>query len=155
MNKKNFIKLARLIAKFAEVNTDRGVLIYDGELSEGVEVTNEEGEAVEDGEYKLEDGRVVVVVESKIAEVKVPEEEAVVEEALEEVEAPVDPVDPKDEEIEDLKRQLEEKDATIAALESRIKELEDAEEAPVEDPLELKQSAQQPTRRSGALKYFN
>ena len=162
MNKKNFIKLARLVAKFAEVKTDKGILIFDGELAAGVEVTNEEGEAVEDGEYILEDGRTVVVAESKVAEIiEVPEQlEESLEEALEEVtpEEPVEPdpttqPDPKDAEIEQLKAKIAEYEATIEQLNNKIKELEDAAEAPKEEPIEMSAVAQS-HKSSGALKYF-
>ena len=162
MNKKNFIKLARLVAKFAEVKTDKGILIFDGELAAGVEVTNEEGEAVEDGEYILEDGRTVVVAESKIVEIiEVPEQpEETLEEALEEItpEEPVEPdpttqLDPKDVEIEQLKAKIAEYEATIEQLNNKIKELEDAAEAPKEEPIAMSAVAQS-HKSSGALKYF-
>lgn len=156
MNKKNFIKLARLVAKFAEVKTDKGILIFDGELAAGVEVTNEEGEAVEDGEYILEDGRTVVVAESKIVEIKELEDaaetpEETLEEALEEV-TPEEP-DPKDAEIEQLKAKIAEYEATIEQLNNKIKELEDAAEAPKEEPIAMSAVAQS-HKSSGALKYF-
>lgn len=158
MNKKNFIKLARLIAKFAEVTTDKGVLIYtDEELIEGVEVTNEAGETVEDGEYKLEDGTVVVVAESKVIEIRKPEEpkleEPTLEEELEEVvEEPV--ADEKDTKIAELEAKIAEYEATIEQLNNRIKELEDAAEAPKEEAVALSAVSQSP-KTSGALKYFN
>ena len=58
MDKNKIIKLMKMLAKFAEVVTDKATLIYDGELVEGVEVSVEKegGEIVpaEDGEYKTE-----------------------------------------------------------------------------------------------------
>ena len=163
MNKKNFIKLARLVAKFAEVKTDKGVLIFDNELAAGVEVTNEEGEAVEDGEYILEDGRTVVIAESKVVEIKEVEDakkaeetpEETLEEALEEVtpEEPAAEPDPKDAEIEQLKAKIAEYEATIEQLNNKIKELEDAAEAPKEEPIQMSAVAQS-HKTSGALKYF-
>lgn len=161
MNKKNFIKLARLIAKFAEVNTDKGVLIYDGDLAEGVEVTNEAGEPVEDGEYNLEDGRVIEVAESKVIKINEPEptaeevvDEVVAELAEEEVTPEAAEPDPKDIEIDQLKARIAELESTIEALNNRIKELEDAAEAPKEEAVELSAVAQS-HKTSGALKYFN
>ena len=35
---KNFLKLARLVMRFAEVKTDKSPLIYEGELAVGIEV---------------------------------------------------------------------------------------------------------------------
>ena len=58
---------------FGEVSTDKGVLYHDGEedLREGdaVFTRNDEGEAVpaEDGEYRTEDGKVITVVDGKVA----------------------------------------------------------------------------------------
>lgn len=163
MNKKNFIKLARLVAKFAEVNTDKGILIFDGDLAEGVEVVTEDGEAVADGEYALEDGRVLVVAESKVAEIREPEAEPAAEPEAELEEEPVaepaaalEPTDDKEAEyIAELEAKIAEYEATIEALQNRIKELEDAAEAPVEDGIELSAVAQtKKSEKIGALKYF-
>lgn len=165
MNKKNFIKLARLIAKFAEVPTDKGTLIYDGELAVGTELTDENGEPVADGEYTAEDGRILVVAEGKVAEIKEPEtvddvieevveaeEEVPAEEVAEEV-APVQ--DEKDILIAELQAKIAEYESTITELENKIKELEDKAEAPVEEPVALSAVAQpKPVKQSGALKYF-
>ena len=170
MNKKNFIKLARLIAKFAEVTTDKGTLIYDDELAVGIEVTDENGEVPADGEYTAEDGRIIVVAEGKVAELREPEPEETVDDAVEEVveaeeevpaeevapeaEAPAEP-DEKDILIAELQAKVAEYETTITELENKIKELEDAAEAPVEEPVALSAVAQQKTSKSsGALKYF-
>lgn len=163
MNKKNFIKLARLVAKFAEVVTDKGVLILDGELAVGEEVVTEDAENVEDGEYTLEDGTVLVIKESKIAEIKPVEEEepeapAPAEEELEETpaEEPEAPTpDEKDEKIAELEAKVAEYETKIAELENKIKELEDAAEAPKEEGIKLSAIAQQNNgKKSNALKYF-
>lgn len=65
----------------AEVPTNNGTLICEGDLSVGVEVfvENAEGERVPagDGEYTAEDGRVIVVAEGKVSEIR--EAEKVVE----------------------------------------------------------------------------
>ena len=56
------------------INTDKGVLSYEGELAVGTEVTvaGENGEevAAPDGEYVAEDGRTIVVAEGKVTEIK-------------------------------------------------------------------------------------
>lgn len=101
------LELAKLLASFAEIKTDKAVLTYpsDEELQVGfdVYVVNENGEyiAPEDGEYKTEDGKIITLVNGrvdKITEVEVeietePESEPEVEETVEVVaEEPVDPV---------------------------------------------------------------
>lgn len=172
MNKKNFIKLARLIAKFAEVTTDKGTLIYDDELAVGIEVTDENGEVPADGEYTAEDGRIIIIEEGKVTELREPEPEETVDDAVEEVVeaeeavpaeevAPAEPEpepiqepDEKDILIAELQAKLAEYETTISELENKIKELEDAAEKPVEEPVALSAVVQQKTSKSGALKYF-
>lgn len=78
MDKSKILNLARLIAKFAEVKTDKGTLISDGELELGVEVFIEsDGELspAADGEYTQENGDVIVVADGKVSEIRKNEEE--------------------------------------------------------------------------------
>ena len=136
---KNFLKLARLIMRFAEVKTDKGSLIYDGELAVGIEVMVEDEEgnvvAAPDGEYNLEDGRVVVVKEGKVAEIKeAPVTEETIKEVLEE-EAPAK--DEKDLRIEELEGLLKDRDAIIEELNAKIKDLESKLNEPAEKALEM------------------
>lgn len=138
MNAK-FLKLARLILKFAEVKTDKGSLILEGELvlDAPVQIEDADGNVVAapDGDYTLEDGRVVVVKDGKVAEIKdAPVEEEAVEEVLEEVEPAKDEKDLKIEELEGL---LKDRDAVIEELTAKIKELEDKLNAPVAEPIEM------------------
>lgn len=97
------LELAKLLASFAEIKTDKAVLTYpsDEELQVGfdVYVVNENGEYIvpEDGDYKTEDGKIITLVNGrvdKITEVEVETEtEPEVEETVEVVaEEPVDPV---------------------------------------------------------------
>ena len=59
--------------ELASVKTDKGDLLYDGELAVGTEVfvTDEEGNqtAAPDGDYTLENGNVVKVAEGKVSEI--------------------------------------------------------------------------------------
>ena len=82
--------LTSILQEFGNVTTDKGVLAWDGEedLREGdaVYVLDNEGERTEagEGEYRTDDGKVIVVVDGKVAEIRdaeaevapVPEEEA-------------------------------------------------------------------------------
>lgn len=142
---KNFLKLARLVMRFAEVKTDKSPLIYEGELAVGIEVMVEDEEgnvvAAPDGEYNLEDGRVVVVKDGKVAEIKeAPVTEETIKEVLEE-EAPAK--DEKDLRIEELEGLLKDRDAVIAELTAKIKDLESKLNEPAEEALEMKASAQE------------
>lgn len=159
------LKLAKMLAKFAEIETDKGNLIYEGEFVEGVEVfVEKEGEIVpaEDGEYIYEE-KTVVVKEGKIESIKEAEKPVEEVEKVEEVkevkaeaepqaepETPAEPeTDPKDEEIAklndiivELKKEIEAKDAEIAELKGK----------PSEAPIEMGYS--KAVKASGAMKYF-
>lgn len=129
MNYTKLYKLAKMVLNLAEVNTDKGVLISDGELEVGVEafIEDENGElvAAPDGEYKAEDDKVYVVVEGKIAEIREPEpEEAPEEQEPEEApeEQPEAEVEQEEQEPEEAPAE-DEKDNQIAELQAKIDEL--------------------------------
>lgn len=79
---KNLLK--KLLVEAGAISTNNGVLDYEGdEAAVGLEVTNEEGETPEDGEYTAEDGTVYVIKDGKIEEIREPEEEETEEETTE------------------------------------------------------------------------
>lgn len=83
--------LRKLLAEFGEIETDKGTLVYDGELEVGIEVMID-GAVAEDGEYEAED-KVIVVAEGKVAEIRekaAPEAEPEAEEAPAEAEVEVE-----------------------------------------------------------------
>lgn len=124
--------LAKIVTKFAELTTDKGVLTYEGELEIGKDVylLAEDGEVTDapDGEYVTEDGRTVVVADSKVAEIR--EKDAEVEAAEEPIAEPegeiADDVDIHNlaAEVERLKEENEKKKEEIADLVKRIEALE-------------------------------
>lgn len=73
--------LARLLAEFGNVSTDKGVLAWDGDedLREGdaVYVEDQEGnrEVAPDGDYVTSDNKTIVVADGKVAEIRDPEAE--------------------------------------------------------------------------------
>ena len=73
--------LARLLAQFGNVTTDRGILAWDGDddLKAGDRVYIEEQDGnrtdPEDGDYRTEDGKTIVVVNNEVAEIRDPEAE--------------------------------------------------------------------------------
>lgn len=68
--------LAKVLAQFGSVTTDRGVLVWDGDedLKAGdvISVEAEDGTTTqaEDGEYKTPDNKVIVVVDGKVSEIR-------------------------------------------------------------------------------------
>ena len=83
MGKLNRFKAALLkaLAEFANVTTDKGILAWDGDedlkVGDSVYIEDAEGNRTpaEDGEYKTEDNKTIVVTEGKVAEILDPEVE--------------------------------------------------------------------------------
>lgn len=95
MSKINRFKaaLAKLLAAFGNVSTDKGVLAWDGDedLKEGdaVYVEDQEGnrETAPDGDYVTSDNKTIVVADGRVSEIRDPEAEvAPTEEAAQEPE---------------------------------------------------------------------
>lgn len=176
MDKKSLrLKLFSLLCQFESIKTDKGELVVDKTLEEGVEAYIGENPA-EDGDYVLEDGRTVVVKDGKVAEIKEKEVEEEkkdeVEEVKEEVEAEetvkedevVEETEVKEETTEDevdveaLKKENEELKAKIVELEEKIKELN---EKPVDAPIDQTVDgggnslfSDDKVKRNPALRYF-
>ena len=83
MNFKKIVKakLAAMLGKFGNVTTDKAVLSWDGdgELEAGMDVFIEDADGnrnpADDGDYTTEDGKVIVVVDGKVSEIKDPNAE--------------------------------------------------------------------------------
>ena len=73
--------LARLLAEFGNVSTDKGVLAWDGDedlkAGDAVYVEDQEGnrETAPDGDYVTSDNKTIVVVDGKVSEIRDPEAE--------------------------------------------------------------------------------
>lgn len=101
----------------ASVATDKGDLLYEGELAVGTEVfvADAEGNQIpaEDGEYILEDGKTIKVADGKVAEIVEPEaEEETPEETAEEAE-----------DVAAIKAENEALKAEVAELKSQVEAL--------------------------------
>ena len=111
------------------IATDKGELLYEGELAVGTEVfvATEEGNApAEDGDYLLEDGKTLKVAEGKVAEiVEAAPAEEVTEEPTEEAMAEETPVE-ESEEVAALKAEIERLQEEIKELKKENKELKAA-----------------------------
>ena len=73
--------LAKAFAALGNVTTDKGILAWDGDedLKAGYKIYIEDAEGnrtpAEDGDYRTEDGKTIVVVGGQVAEIKDPEAE--------------------------------------------------------------------------------
>lgn len=169
MNK--IFKLAKMVLKLSDYPTDKGVLIIDGEIEVGkpvfIDVDGEPLEA-ENGEYTLEDGRVITIEMGVIVKI---DGETPVEEPTEETLEETVEVVPTNDEIEELKKKIEELNAVILEKDNRIAELEaeiEALKGTVEEQEialkvaknQLKMSVETPitkkktSKENKALKYF-
>jgi flagellar basal body rod protein FlgG len=130
------LELAKLLASFMEIKTDKAVLTYPSEedLQVGFEVyvINEDGEYVapEDGEYKTEDGKVITISNGKVESINEVEEEQTETEPTQEVEVeaeePVEEVTEEPEEKDEPKEDdsiRKELDELYALVESLVKEV--------------------------------
>ena len=166
MDVKKLLSLKKALLQFAEVVTDKGTLTIDGELAVGVDVYVGD-EVAADGEYVLEDGRIVVVTEGKVSEIKEAEPTEPTEPAepvanAEPTEPATEPTEPAYDEkqavineltakVAELEAEIIEKENKITELEAKLAELE----KPVDQPLDMKAQPQPFTvKSSGALKYF-
>lgn len=74
-------KLGRMLSSFASVTTDKGVLAWDGDedlkAGDRVYIEDADGErtAAADGDYTTEDGKVIVVADGAVSEIRDPEAE--------------------------------------------------------------------------------
>lgn len=69
-------EVAASLATFGSLATDKGTVIWDGEeelkVGDAVHAEDADGNtvALEDGDYKTEDGKVIVIAEGKVSEIK-------------------------------------------------------------------------------------
>ena len=179
MDKKSLrLKLFSLLCQFESIKTDKGELVVDKTLEEGVEAYIGEKPA-EDGEYVLEDERIVVIKDGKVAEIKEKEvedekkdevedikedikEEVNAEETVKEDEVVNEEVKEQTTEeevdVEALKKENEDLKAKIVELEEKIKEMN---EKPVDVPIDQTVDgsgnslfSDEKVKRNPALRYF-
>ena len=156
----NVMKLFRSLMKLGKVETDNGVLIFEGDvLTEGTEVfiEDENGNIVPapDGkysEYVVKDGKIapaeVVEPEAKPESEEVMQEEVIVEPEPEVKESDDDKYE---ERISALESKIAELEGKVAELISAKEELEFSQLKPAEK--EIKDIATKESK--GAMKYFS
>ena len=119
-------KLAKILAQFRSLTTDKGIISWEGdkdlEVGDSVFVEAEDGERTPaaDGDYTLEDGVIVRVENGNVTEIVEPDAEADAEEDTAEQEAEVEAEDTP----EDAPQTNPEEDR-LQALEDRVAALEE------------------------------
>ena len=155
--------LKSILVQLGEVNTDKGILTYDGNLAVGVEVKNEDGSKPADGEYKLEDDKVIVVKDGLVDEIKEVEDDVIEEMADEKPQdnvedKPQDKAEEKPNEVEELKKLIDEHTSLLKELGDRLKALEDLvkelNETPAVEPIEQEFTKQRKSENR-ACEYAN
>jgi len=124
--------LRSLLIEFGEVSTDKGVIVFDGdELEAGMEVRGIDADGneveIENGDYKTEDGKIIVIADGKVVEIKDNEAEVATDEpaAEEPSEENMDEENPASEDTDPANEpETDEKDKLIEELQARIAELE-------------------------------
>ena len=134
---------------FGRIATDNGELVWEGEgdLAEGaaVFVEGEEGlTPAPDGEYRTEDGKTIVVVEGRVAEIRDPEAEVAPEPAVDEEKAALRA------ENAELRAQVETLTARVAEL-SRMPAAKPAHEEVKETETKLRRTGNKGLDRIAAL----
>lgn len=136
-------KLKALFMEFASIETDKAVLYWegDGEIVEGIEVSLENGEPVEDGDYTVEN-KVITIKDSKVESIKETEEPATeepTEEATQEngEETPAVEEEPVEDnsEITALQEEIANLKATMADLSAAVEEIKSKLAEPVTEPI--------------------
>ena len=140
MSKLNKIKemLQTMLMQFSQLSTDKGLISWDGDgelpaVGDSIVVIDEEGNEVkaESGEYRADNGNIIVIEDGVVTEVR--EEEKPVEEPAEKpveepVEEPMAEPEPKPQEepiaVPVIDPDIDEEDVKIAELEAKVKELE-------------------------------
>lgn len=144
------LKLAQMIAKMSELETDKATLVWaeERDLEAGMEVyvfKDEEYVPAEDGEYITKDNKVITVKDGKVESItdpiaEVAPEEAKAEEAKAE-EAPVKEEVVMSEElypiVADMINKMAELENRVAALESKLMEVSGQMEGAVKSVEEM------------------
>ena len=162
ISEKNMSKLNNILTRLAEnlkqpevqmscLTTDKGVLSWEGdkEIAEGVDVCVIDAEdnhiKAEDGNYSTDDGKVIVVAEGKVSEIKTAEVSEEQPEAKEE--------EVKAEAEEKVEEQAEEEKVEDAAEEEVKEEAEPEEKEPEVNPEEeLRQQLESLSAENETLK---
>lgn len=123
------LELQKMLLQFGSQATDKGTLEYASDsLEVGTEVYIED-EPAADGEYTTEEGRVIVVAEGRVAEIREPQpeetpaEEEVPQENAEE-EVPAEEPAPEEEPEMDLMEVLQPLVDMVKGLEQKVIDLE-------------------------------
>ena len=119
-------QILSILMEFGEMNTDKGKIYWSGEedLKVGDEALAEfDGKPLEDGEYTADDGKVITVVDGKVASIEEPKPSADETVEMEVEEVSEEPSTEEPNEIETLKQEVEDLKKSLASLKETVDEL--------------------------------
>ena len=131
MSKLNKIKemLQTMLMQFSQLSTDKGLISWDGDgelpaVGDSIVIIDEEGNEVkaESGEYRADNGNIIVIEDGVVSEVR--EEEEPVEKPVEKPEEKPD-IDEENIKIAELEAKVKELETENEQLRAKIKELEE------------------------------
>lgn len=135
-------KVKEFLLEFSNVSTDKGSIYWQGEeLKEGLAVADENGEVIADGDYTLDDGRVITVKDGVISSISAPtaEEKPAEEKPAEEPET--EPDETKTEQTEETTTEEKEDDMEPKTEQETITEEETTETTDETKEPEVEESA--------------
>lgn len=135
-------KVKEFLLEFSNVSTDKGSIYWQGEeLKEGLAVADENGEVIADGDYTLDDGRVITVKDGVISSISAPtaEEKPAEEKPAEEPETAPD--ETKTEQTEETTTEEKEDDMEPKTEQETITEEETTETTDETKEPEVEESA--------------
>lgn len=161
LSKINRLTLARMLRKFGELNTDKGVLTYEGELAVGVEIFVEvDGELVPaEGEF-VSDNKTFIVEGGILKEIKETTPEPI--EEPEPIETPMEEETPTPEpkpteNVEELKERISELEKENEELKTIIEEYKkketETEGETIEEVEKKFKKEEKETENKGGLKF--
>lgn len=144
-------KVKEFLLEFSNVSTDKGSIYWQGEeLKEGLAVADENGEVIADGDYTLDDGRVITVKDGVISSISAPTAEEPAEEKPAEETTETAPDETKTEQTEETTTEEKQDDTEqkteqeTSTAEETTETTEETKEPEVEESAAPESQAEKP-----------
>lgn len=139
-------KVREFLLEFSNVSTDKGSIYWQGEeLKEGLAVADENGEVIADGDYTLDDGRVITVKDGVISSISAPTAEEPAEETTETAQEQTETEQTEETTTEEKQDDMEQKTEQETSTEEETTETNDETKEPeVEESAAPESQAEKP-----------